>query len=292
MHIRGTTRLLGVMGWPVTHSMSPPMHNAALAAAGLDMVYVALPVPPERLADALRALSALGFRGVNVTIPHKEAVLPHLARLGPSVEGIGAVNTIVVEADGSLTGHNTDAGGFVQSVREQGGADPAGCTYFQAGAGGAGRAMAVAMARAGARRIIIGNRTLDKAETLAQLVREAASHLSGPPPEVLACGLDDAAAALAREADIVANATALGMKPGEASALPAAAFRAGQLAYDTIYVSEATPFIQAARQGGARACNGLGMLACQGALAFELWTGNRPDSALMLETLRQLVNPT
>jgi len=281
--ISGTTRLLGVMGWPVEHSLSPPMQNAALRAAALDLVYVALPVAPERLRDALRALPALGFLGVNVTVPHKESVAALVDTLGPSVAGIGAVNTVRVEPDGTLSGHNTDAEGFVGSVRAEGGIDPRGLSYFQAGAGGAGRAMAAGMLRAGVRRLVIANRTRERAEEIVAALRSQAQ----PGVELVACGLDAEATRLASEADIVANATSMGLKLGDASPLPSEAFRAGQLAYDTVYVRPDTPFVQAARQGGARTVTGLGMLAGQGALALELWTGHRADRALMLRVLEQ-----
>ncbi len=247
--ISGNTRLVGVMGWPISHSLSPRMHNAAFAALGLDWAYVPLPVPPERVGDAVRGLSALGFAGANVTVPHKSAVIPFLDALTPIAWAIGAVNTIVVRPDGSLLGDNTDGAGFMTDLRAHGvhvcgsvGVTKTGRSLrphshtpthaLVLGAGGAARAVAYILADAGAT-VAIANRTLDHAldlcQTIVAALPEAADRLS-------AHAFPDALAGLAPDADLIVNATSLGLHDGDP--LPwdsAIAFHTDQVVYDLIY---------------------------------------------------------
>lgn len=282
--ISGKTTLVGLIGWPVGHSVSPPMHNAAFAALGLDWCYVPLPVPLEpanRVGEAVRGLRALGLRGANVTVPHKQAVMPYLDRLTPAAQAIGAVNTIRVEVDGTLLGDNTDAPGFVADLRDHG-VDPAGQRVLVLGAGGSARAVVYGLAAAGSRAITICNRTLDKANSLA-----AEMQALFPACPILAADFPGPLAALSATADLVVNSTSLGMTP-HVDGLPWAtdvAFRSSQTVYDLIYNPPQTRLLQKASTDGAQAIGGLGMLIWQGAIAFEIWTG----SAAPVDVMRRAV---
>ena len=300
--IQGTTRLVGVMGWPVNHSRSPQMHNAAFAALALDWAYVPFPVPPERLADAVRGLVALGFAGCNATVPHKPALVPLMDALTPIAAAIDSVNTIVVRPDGSLLGDSTDGYGFLMDLwahgvrvgaGEQGGkgagekgGEGAGeiaplhpCTpalplrrALVIGAGGAARAVVYALAEAGVS-VAIVNRTLTSAEELCRIVGRAL-----PAADVSAHTFPDALSSLAADADLIVNTTSLGLH-GADDLLPWDAsipFRPGQVAYDLIY-NVRTPFLELATATGAQAIDGLGMLIYQGARSAALWTGRSED---------------
>ena len=273
--VSGKTNIVGVIGWPVSHSVSPAMHNAAFAALGLDWCYVPLPVPldpPERIGEALRGLRALGLRGANVTVPHKQAVMPYLDRLSPAAAAIGAVNTIVVEADGSLLGDNTDAPGFVADLRDHA-IDPGGKRVLVLGAGGSARAVVYGLAEAGCRSVAIANRTLERAE---QLAAEMGAHFPAIP--ITAHALPAAVAALAADADLVVNTTSLGMTPNMETTPwdERVSFRSGQVVYDLVYNPPQTRLLRKAAEDGAQAIGGLGMLIWQGAIAFERWTGQQP----------------
>lgn len=282
MMISGKTNLIGVIGWPVSHSVSPAMHNAALAELGLDWCYVPLSVPTEpreRIGEAVRGLRALGLRGANVTVPHKQAVIPHLDWLTPAAQAIGAVNTIRVEADGKLSGDNTDARGFVADLREHG-VDPAGKRALVLGAGGSARAIVYGLAEAGCLSITILNRTVDKAHDLAMEIRTVFPfcRLSGH-------AMPDEIGVLTQEAHLIVNCTSLGMTP-KVEGLPwdeNVAFRPGQVVYDLVYNPPQTRLLQKAAADGAQAIGGLGMLIWQGAIAFEWWTGHLPPIAVMQE---------
>jgi shikimate dehydrogenase len=275
--IDSKTQLFGLIGWPVGHSLSPTMHNAAAAALGLNWAYVPLPVPPERLGEALRGLSALGFRGVNVTVPHKEAVLLHLSAVYPAAQVIGAVNTIVV-SDGRLTGFNTDWSGFLADLEGHRlalyGRD---CLVL--GAGGAARAVVYALLRRGARVVVLARRP-EQAETLTIELGRAF-----PAATIEAGRLGDAAdTAVQLEAPIIVNTTPLGMAGANINDSPwptGAPFPGGAFVYDLVYNPPQTRLMAAARASGRRGANGLGMLVRQAAEAFEVITGRRPDPALM-----------
>jgi len=281
--ITGATRLTGVIGWPVGHSLSPAMHNAAFAALGLDYVYVPLPVPPTRIGEAVRGLVALGFAGANVTVPHKPAVLPLMDDLTPIARALAAVNTIIVRPDGSLLGDNTDGYGFMADLQSQIANRKSQIEQVLVlGAGGAARAIVYALAEAGT--TIAGvNRTPARAAELCQTVRRAL-----PAAVVSAHPFPDALPELAARADLIVNATSLGLH-GDADALPwnpAVPFRADQVVYDLIYNVE-TPLLKLAAAGGAQVIDGLGMLVHQGARSFELWTGQKAPVDVMFEALRR-----
>lgn len=282
--IMGHTQLVGVIGWPIEHSLSPAMHNAAFATLGLDWCYVPFGVPPERLSEAVRGLQALGVRGANATVPHKEALLPLVDELTPEAEAIGAVNTLLFRPGGIL-GHNTDAAGFLRALHEAG-FDPTGCTALVLGSGGAARSVVYALARVGAR-IILLNRTVERAEALAAALRgrvPQADLSTGPLAlEVIAQHMGNV--------DLVVNATTLGMHPHvEASPWPAQLpFPHKAFCYDLVYTPRETAFIRQARHAGAHAASGLGMLVHQGAEAFALWTGIQPPVGVMRAACEEIL---
>jgi shikimate dehydrogenase len=281
LSLDGETRVAGVIGWPVRHSLSPPMHNAAFAALGLNWVYVPFAVAPEHIAATVAAVRALDLAGLNVTIPHKPAVLPYLDELGPEVQALGVANTII-NRDGHLIGRSTDGEGFVRSLREIGG-ETAGQAVTLIGAGGSARAVALALAQAGAARLTVVNRTVAKAEALAALVAELA-----PACATAAVALEGAAARPAvAEAGIVIDSTAVGMYPHAdvPPVVPAQWLHAGQIVCDLTYNPRQTVLLQAAASQGARTLDGTGMLVHQGALAFEHWTGQAAPVEVMRQAL-------
>lgn len=260
--IGGATHVAGIVGWPVEHSLSPSIHNAAFAAAGLDWAYVPLPVPPERLSEALAGLAPLGFRGVNVTMPHKTETAELLEELSEDARLLRAVNTIVVRGD-VLEGHNTDAPGFGRFLRRDAGSDPAGADALIYGAGGAARACALALARAGVGRITVAARDEARAAPLVSIVEAA-----GVPVVVVRPGDVEGSVA-----DLVVNATPVGA-PGAEPAHPALPrLGPGVLVVDLLYDPPTTDLLRRAREAGATAVGGLGHLLEQAALSFELWTG-------------------
>ena len=270
--ITGSTQIVGLLGWPVGHSLSPAMHNAAFAHLGLDWRYVPLPVDPARtgaIPQAVAGLRALGLRGANVTVPHKQAVMGCVDRLTPAAEAIGAVNTLVVEKEGSLLGDNTDAAGFIGDLRDHG-VDLQDRHVLVLGAGGSARAVVYGLAQAGAARIAIANRTVETAQALAAALQ---AHARGCPMTAFALPSD--LPELAAQADVIVNCTSLGMTPKVDTSpwpddLP---FRSSQIVYDLVYNPAATVLLKQAADAGAQAIGGLGMLVWQGAFAFERWTG-------------------
>ncbi len=273
--IDGHTNLVGLIGWPVTHSLSPVMHNAAFDAFGLNWRYVPLPVPPGQVETAARGLAALGFRGANVTVPHKRAVMPALSTISPAARVLGAVNTLVVDRRAGTTpaidGRNTDAEGFVGALR-QGGFEPQdGGSAVVVGAGGAARAVVFGLLQAGDGGIVVLNRTLDRAQALVSDLGghrgwSSRLHALSLTPEVLVES--------ARAAALAVNTTPLGMWPhGHGSVWPDGVPIPPHLTvFDLVYNPLDTRLLQQARGSGARAIDGLGMLVRQGALAFNLWT--------------------
>lgn len=259
--------LAGVMGWPVAHSRSPVIHNHWIAKHGLKGSYVQLPVKPENLEDAIRGLKALGFAGCNVTVPHKVRAMELMDELHPVARRMQAINTIVVREDGSLYGMNNDGAGYVQSLRD---ADAAwrGDTgpVLLLGAGGAARAIVVALLDEGAPEIRICNRTRDKAQALADEF--------GPKVKVLDWAeREDAMAGVS----LLVNSTTQGMHGQSALELRLDALPAQALVSDAIYIPLETPLLAAARARGHRTVNGLGMLLNQARPAFKAWFGVMPE---------------
>jgi shikimate dehydrogenase len=270
------SRRVGLIGWPVEHSLSAVMHNAAFHALGLDWRYELLPVPPGQLGGALADLNAGNLSGVNVTMPHKRAVMAYLDEIDESARSIGAVNTIVVRRK-RLIGYNTDASGFVRALREAG-LDPLGLRALVLGAGGAARAVVCALAQAGCA-VTIYNRTVTRAMELVHHVQDLDldAPVSWVPGEATLNELD-----LTRF-DLLVNATAAGMWPNcadtpwpEALTMPS-----HWTVFDLVYNPLETRLLAQARQAGAKTIDGLGMLVWQGVLAFELWIGQAPPADLM-----------
>lgn len=277
--ITGTTSLVGLIGWPVEHSLSPIMHNAAFAAIGCDFAYVPLPVQPNHVEQALKGLAALNFVGSNVTVPHKQAVMRHIDELSEAARLTGAVNTIYIQ-NGKFFGYNTDSIGFIESLKEED-CDPRGMRVAVLGAGGAARAVVYALARSGADTIVVLNRTAARAAFLVDDLSEAfpASAMSF---EALT---SQALAALAGKIDLVVNTTSVGMYPKvDTSPWPAELPLPSQVIYcDLVYNPLETVFLKQARQAGAATINGVGMLVHQAAFGFEKWTGHPAP----LEVMRQ-----
>ena len=271
--------LAGLMGWPVMHSRSPKLHNYWLGAHGLAGAYVPLAIKPEGLRAALRALPALGFSGCNLTIPHKEAALAIVDTVDPLARRIGAVNTVVVAPDGSLEGRNTDAFGFVESIRET---QPAWRAdrgpIVVLGAGGGARAVLVGLIDEGARDIRLLNRTLARAETLARA-------LGGP---IKALPWDQRQAALDGAAMLV-NTTNQGMVGEPPLELPLDKLPQSALVCDIVYIPRETPLLAAARKRGNATVNGAGMLVHQARAAFRAWFGVMPEAT---PELRAMVEAT
>lgn len=288
MNVDGKTELIGLIGWPVSHSFSPAMHNAAAAALGLNSVYVPLPVHPQNLEAAVRGLPALGFKGVNVTVPHKQTIMPFLDSIEPGAKIIGAINTVVVkrETDASwqLEGHNTDWLGFLADLQSQN-VDIGQRDCLILGAGGSARAVVYGLAQAGARIHLLARRVAQAEElaadfsTVADIQANALTYLSS-----LAAGL---------KAPLIVNTTPVGMTPHVESSiwpdglpLPDDSF-----VYDLVYNPLETRLMRQAKAAGCQASNGLGMLIQQGALAFKLWMGQNPNIQVMKEALQFTASP-
>lgn len=277
--LTGTTQNLGVMGWPIRHSLSPVLQNAALEKAGLDYVYVALPVPPEKLRTAVAGLQAMGFAGWNVTIPHKQAIMPLLDEIDEDARIIGAVNT-VIHKDGRLIGHNTDVTGFLLPFKRRG-IDLRGKKAALLGAGGAARAVIWGLLREGVSSLAIGVRNLRKAESLIEeFAPYGILHIHHWEDEAFREELG--------EADLLVNTTPLGMTP-HTDGMPPVVWqdlKASAIVYDIIYTPAHTRFLREAAAHGHTILNGEEMLAGQGAAAFALWTGQEADLDCMLTALR------
>jgi len=265
------------MGWPVAHSRSPFIHGHWIAELGLRGAYVQLPVRPEHLADALRSLPKLGFAGCNLTIPHKVAALTIVDRVEPLAQRIGAVNTVVVEPDGTLTGTNTDAYGFLQALREgQPGWQPSAGAAFVIGAGGAARAVVAALLDAGVPQIRLCNRSMDKAQALAQ---DFGPKVQVLPWEQRTQALSDIA--------LLVNTTNQGMHGQSALDLALDGLAPQAVVCDIVYVPRLTPLLADALARGNPVVYGLGMLIHQARAAFEAWFGVLPEaSPALLEAVQ------
>jgi len=276
-------QLFGILGFPVAHTRSPAMHNAAFQALGLDAVYVGFEVPPERLGDAVRGLSALGVRGANVTVPHKSAVMAWLDDVTPEARAVGAVNTLVRDGERWL-GHNTDAPGLTRSL-EEAGVELSGARVVVLGAGGAARASVVGLAQRGAREIVIAAR---RSKQSAELATDLAAVCGAC--KLCATSFDPAALDAAfSQASLLVQSTSATLSPELstrfAASLPLAALPSNASVIDLVYRPRETAVLAAARALGLACVDGLGMLLHQGALAFELWTGRPAPLPVMRATL-------
>ncbi|MEW9701541.1 shikimate dehydrogenase [Paenibacillus sp. SI8] len=272
------TILYGVFGDPIRHSRSPIMLNRAFQETGLNAAYAAFHVSPLELGDAIRGIRALGYRGVNVTIPHKVEVMQYLDEIDEGAQVIGAVNTIVND-NGRLKGYNTDGIGYVRSLKEETGIELQGKTVLLLGAGGAARGVAYALAKEGAACIYIANRTKERALELADAI-SSFTRTEG-------IGLDEIDRAV-HEAVLVVNTTSAGMHPNvDELPMPIDSLSERHLVSDLIYNPRITRFLREAELKGARIHGGLGMFIYQGAFAFEYWTGTAAPVAAMRQVVEQ-----
>jgi shikimate dehydrogenase len=264
--VRGSTQVAGIIGWPVRHSLSPVIQNAAFAACDLDVVYLAFPVPAGQAGAALDAARLFGLLGLSVTMPHKSGVAGLVDHRSPTVAALGAANTVTFRNDGSTAGESTDGGGFLDSLRLDHGIEPAGLAVAVLGAGGAARSVVRSLAEAGCREIVVVNRTASAAEAAVALAPRVAR--GGRTRDVT-------------DADLIVHATPLGM--GDSTELPidAALLRPGQVVADLVYHPRRTPLLLAASERGCRIVDGLGMLVHQGARQFTLWTGVEAPREIM-----------
>jgi shikimate dehydrogenase len=259
--IGGATHVAGIIGWPVDHSLSPAIHNAAFAAAGLDWVYVPLPVPPQGLSRAVTGLGALGIDGANVTMPHKTEAADLIVDLSEDARVLRAVNTIVVRGD-RLEGHNTDVGGFERFLHRDAGFEPEGRSALLYGAGGAARACTLALARGGLAHLTVAARDEATTDRLRVIAEE-----SELPFEVVG-----ASGTTGRRFDLVVNATPVGGN-AEPEHRSHPDLDHSVVVVDLLYDPPVTPLQERAKASGATAFGGLGLLLHQAALSFELWTG-------------------
>lgn len=270
---------VGVTGYPLAHTVSPAFQQPAFDHYGIPAEYRPYPVTAEELPALIAALHDPAWLGLNVTIPHKETVAALVDRCTGTAETIGAVNTLFKEED-SLIGDNTDAHGFLTALRTDGATDPTGRNVLVLGAGGAGRAVLVALAQAGAGQITLANRRRERAEGLVEAL---AATFPARTIAVEAWGSRETNLA-ATAADIIVNCTAMGMAKGpapESSPLPPGVFHSGQIVFDLVYTPSNTPLLRQAQAEGARTLDGLPMLVYQGAAAFERWTGKPAPLKLM-----------
>ena len=280
--LSGHTQPFAVLGHPIGHTLSPVMHNAALESLGMDAIYLAFDVAPASLLTVLPAMKAMGFGGVNLTVPLKEVAFNGLADLDDSARRLGAVNTVEFTAQG-LRGHNTDGKGFLKAIQEAFNFSVKGQTLFVMGCGGAGRAVAITAAVEGAGRLILADldeaRCRNVARDIANLAPSTQIEMAGTVPEKWSMKTP--------QAGLIIQASPVGMKADDVCPLLPSAFKKGQLAFDLVYNLPETCFTRAASAGGANAVNGLGMLLHQGAEAFTIWTKKPAAVAVMRQALEK-----
>jgi len=263
------TQRLGIIGYPIGHSISPIFQQAGLDHLGIDATYEKWEVTPEGVGDFVAGLRAPGTLGINITVPHKQAVIPFLDEVDEWATAAGAVNTIV-NHDGHLTGHNTDGPGFLRALLVETGYDPSRTRALILGAGGAARGILLALVRGGVDSLVIANRTLARAETLAQLSSD-----NGVGSEAISLS-GDALTEAAASADLIVNCTTMGMSHGpdeHGSPISAAQIPATAIVNDVVYTPLLTPILKEAAAAGATALGGHHMLVYQGVLSFQMWTG-------------------
>jgi len=280
--LSGATRVLGIIGNPVRHSLSPAIQNAAIAACELDYIYVPFVVTPEFLGAAVSGLKALGVCGFNVTIPHKTAIMCFLDQLDESATCAGAVNTVLVR-DGLMTGYNTDGFGFISSLADDLNYEPGAGTIVVLGAGGAARGAVAGLCRAGAEHIVIANRSMNKAVELAEEMKARYTKTS-----ILVSRQDQINDNHLDTASLLVNTTSIGMNGDRIGFVDLAKLPKAAKVYDMVYSPFETPLLREAVSMGIEAVNGLGMLAAQGEKALTIWTGKTPPKGLMKGVLQSI----
>jgi shikimate dehydrogenase len=284
--VTGKTTVCGIIGSPVSHSLSPVMHNGAFAALGLDWVYVPFPVSREALPQAVSGLAALGVVGFNVTIPHKVSIMELLDRVSPEAQLAGAVNVVALQ-DAELVGYNTDGIGLLKVLRREFGFEPAGRSVLVLGAGGAARGAAAALGSAGAARLVLANRSAAAAN---ELVASLSPRLPGLAlcAQSLECLRDPS---FLGSFDLIVNTTSVGMAGDAFPGLALEGLKPGLAVYDMVYAPPVTPLLSLARACGIPAANGIGMLIAQGEAAFAIWTGASAPRGCMAGALAGLGLP-
>lgn len=284
MKLSGHTKPFAVLGHPIGHTLSPVMHNAAFQALGMDAIYAAFDVDPSCLMETLPAMANMGFAGVNLTVPLKEVAFNGLENLDESARLMGAVNTVEF-TDSGLRGHNTDGKGFMLALEEAFSTTVDGRSVLILGTGGAGRAVAITCAAENAKSIMLTDIDTHRADKVASEISQinAQTKVQILPTDRNRWKKN------CEEAEIIIQATPVGMKKTEESLLGSDSFHAGQMILDLIYMYPETAFMRSAREGGAQAANGLGMLLHQGAHAFLIWTGQKPPIDVMREALENEV---
>ncbi|MBB6215269.1 shikimate dehydrogenase [Anaerosolibacter carboniphilus] len=268
-HLNGKAKLVGLLGYPISHSLSPQMHNTAFSHLGLGYAYLTFDTKEDNLDDVVKAMRVLNVKGFNVTMPNKANIIPLLDEVAPEAQWIGAVNTVLND-NGKLIGYNTDGRGYVQSLREAGIAFE-GKRIVMAGAGGAGKAVAVQLAVDGAKEIVILDMVADMAAALSNTINEK---IPSCKTQGLAFSDENLKEAL-QTADILVNCTPLGMTPHEDKSIIAdpSVLRRELIVSDVVYKPAKTKLLKMAEAAGCRTINGFGMMIWQGAMAFKIWTG-------------------
>lgn len=277
--ISGRTRVAGVIGWPVEHSLSPVLHAAGFASLDIDWTYVAFPTPPDSVQRVVEAARTLGIAGLSVTMPHKTAVVDLCDALTDSARVLQSVNTIEFRSDGRSIGHSTDGDGLVDSLRHEG-VDPTSRDVLVLGFGGAGRAVCDALRRHGAKRIVVTNRSLVSPDRLDAMGLTGAEVIPWSDRNDVASSCD-----------LVINCTSVGMGDDSSSPLTDSVFSDRHVAIDIVYHPSETPFLRAARTRGARTIGGIGMLVHQAARQEEIWIGRTPDVEAMKRAVSQVLGP-
>lgn len=285
--ITGHTKIIGVIGAPVEHSRSPQMHNAALVKAGLDYVYVPFHVPVDAVAEAMNGFKALNVVGINVTLPHKQAVIHFLTSISREAELIGAVNTLTF-INGEVHGENTDAPGFLRALEETGASVPVDKDVVVLGAGGSARAVVVALALAGVRSVVIANRTVSKAVALAEELSEKINvqEETGHKTVLEGMGLQDSRLPDAvKGSALLVNTASSSMNTSHPLLIDPNWLQPSTIVYDIVYTPPMTTLLTTAAEKGCKIVGGIGMLVHQGAIAFERWTGVEPCVETMQKAL-------
>jgi len=275
---------LGIFGWPISHTLSPLMHDTAIKGCGLDYSYTPFSVSPENLSKGVEAIRTLDFKGINVTIPHKENIIPYLDRLDSEAKLIGAVNTVVSE-DGALVGYNTDGAGFIESFKAEVGFSPRDKKVILFGAGGAAKGIATSLLSEGVSSLLIVNRSESKGLSLAYKLKTT----FGVGVEVQAISLSELSDSQLKSADILINSTSVGMENSVGGLFDYDIISERQIVCDIVYRPILTPLLKAAQLKGSKTVGGLGMLIYQGALSFKLWTGVDMPVNVVRETLEMVL---
>ncbi|MFH0771732.1 MAG: shikimate dehydrogenase [Candidatus Omnitrophota bacterium] len=277
MKINGKTKIFGILGFPVSHTFSPCFHNAAFEALKMNAVYAPFEVSPEGLNKAFQGLAALGVCGVNVTMPHKQAAIPLLDKLSPGAKAIGAVNTVLFK-DGKTMGHNTDAEGFLLSLKDDLKVNPKGKSVLIFGSGGAARAISYVLGREGAKSITLVDIVDEKAMELA---RKTKKDFPACRTEAISFFMQEAIDEKVLNSDILINASIIGLKSRDSCIIKPATLHKKLAVYDIIYNPPITPLLKEAKKRGLKSAGGIGMLLYQGAASFELFTGRKAPVPVM-----------